>query len=188
VNPKDLVGAKKAPLALVPQALIIGAAEAMANGAEKYGPFNWREYPVQVMTYVEAAQRHLAAFVDGQDDAEDTGIHHLKHVVAGMGILLDSIALGIAEDNRPPAGPAADLLRQQDKTTGTDTIDVTDLAQFFSDQQCSRCGTKGLHVCPPSSWHSVTQGVDLSAGTSYTVIVEDFGEGDGPLFRLGDEE
>lgn len=118
MNPKDLVGAKKAPLALVPPALVIGAAEAMAVGAEKYGPYNWRAYPVQVMTYVEAAMRHLLAFADGQDDAEDTGVHHLKHVVAGMGILLDSIALGTAEDNRPMKGPAADLLRQQDKTEG----------------------------------------------------------------------
>ena len=116
MNPKDLVGAKKAPLALVPAALVIGASEAMQNGAEKYGPFNWREYPVQIMTYCEAIQRHMVAFVDGQDYAEDTGIHHLKHAAASLGILLDSIALGIAEDNRPPKGPAADLLRVLDKT------------------------------------------------------------------------
>lgn len=115
-NPKDLVGAKKAPLSLVPAALVIGAAEAAQNGADKYGPFNWREYPVQVMTYVEAMQRHLAAFVDGQDIAEDTGIHHLKHVAAGLGILLDSIAMGIAIDNRPPFGPASDLLRAADRS------------------------------------------------------------------------
>lgn len=88
----------------------------MANGADKYGPFNWREYPVQMMTYLEAMQRHIAALIDGEDLAEDTGIHHLKHVVAGGGILLDSIALGIVIDNRPPKGPAADMLRQLDKS------------------------------------------------------------------------
>lgn len=113
-NPKDLVGARKSPVALVPGALVLWAAPAAKNGADKYGPFNWRQYPVEVMTYIEAMQRHLAAFVDGQDLAEDTGIHHLSHVAAGLGILCDSISLGIAIDNRPPKGPAADILRSQD--------------------------------------------------------------------------
>jgi hypothetical protein len=121
LNPKDIVGAKKAPLALVPSALVIWAAPAAQNGADKYGPFNWRKAPVQVMTYVEAMQRHLAAFVDGQDLAEDTGIHHLSHVAAGLGILVDSISLGIAVDNRPPRGPAADILREQDKSAAPDS-------------------------------------------------------------------
>lgn len=117
LNPKDLVGAKKAPLGLVPPALEIGAAEAMAIGAEKYGPFNWRDQPIQYMTYLEAMKRHLDALIDGQDLAEDTGVHHLKHVVAGGGILLDALAIpGGVVDNRPPKGPAADLLRAQDKT------------------------------------------------------------------------
>jgi hypothetical protein len=117
MNPKDLVGAKKAPLGLVPPALVIGASEAMGNGAAKYGPFNWRDQPVQYMTYLEAMQRHIAALIDGQDLAEDTGIHHLKHVVAGGGILLDAMAIpGGLIDNRPPKGPAADLLRALDKS------------------------------------------------------------------------
>lgn len=116
MNPKDLVGARKAPLALVPPALVIWAAPAAKNGADKYGPFNWREHPVEVMTYIEAMQRHLAAFVDGQNEAEDTHIHHLSHVAAGLGILCDSISLGIAIDNRPPPGPAPDILRAQDRS------------------------------------------------------------------------
>lgn len=116
MNPKDIVGAKKAPLGLVPPALVIGAAEAIANGAEKYGSYNWRDYPVQAVTYVEAAMRHLLAYLDGEDDAPDTGISHLKHAVAGLGILLDVTALGTLEDNRPKAGPAAKLLAEQDKT------------------------------------------------------------------------
>jgi len=82
LNPKDIVGAKKAPLGFVPPALYIGAAEGMAIGADKYGPFNWRGHlPIQYMTYVEAMLRHLLALVDGQDLAEDTGVHHLKHVL-----------------------------------------------------------------------------------------------------------
>jgi hypothetical protein len=116
MNPKDLVGAKKAPLKLVPPALVIGVAEAMANGAEKYGAYNFRDIPVEMMTYIEAALRHLFAFMDGQDNAEDTGIHHLKHAGASIAIVLDGIAMGTIIDNRPSKGPAADLLRQQDKS------------------------------------------------------------------------
>jgi hypothetical protein len=116
MNPKDLVGAKKAPLALVPVAGAIFSAPAHANGAGKYGPFNWRNQPVQLMTYIEAVQRHLAAFVDGQDLAEDTGIHHVAHAIAGLNIIADAMGLGNLIDNRPAKGPAADMLRAQDKS------------------------------------------------------------------------
>lgn len=117
MNPKDLVGAKKAPLGLVPPALEIGAAEALANGAAKYGPYNWREQPVEYMTYLVAMKRHINALIDGQDYAEDTGIHHLHHIVAGGGILIDAKGIpGGLIDNRPPKGPAADMLRAQDRT------------------------------------------------------------------------
>lgn len=117
MNPKDRVGSKKAPLGLVPPALEIGASEAMENGAGKYGPFNWREAPIEYMSYLVAMKRHINALIDGQDDAEDTGIHHLKHIAAGSGILLDALYIpGGLIDNRPPKGPAADMLRALDKS------------------------------------------------------------------------
>lgn len=125
LNPKDIVGAKKAPLGYVPPAAYIGTAEAMAIGAVKYGPFNWREQPIQYMTYLEAMLRHLLALIDGQDLAEDTGVHHLKHVLAGGSILLDAIESGRVVDNRPIKGPAAEMLRAQDKSVlaGCDPVD-----------------------------------------------------------------
>lgn len=116
MNPKDIVGAKKSPLGFVPPALVIGTAPAMAVGAEKYGPFNWRERPVQVMTYIEAILRHMYAFMDGQDVAEDTGVSHLGHAAASLGILMDAFSLDRVIDNRPKGGPAADILRSQDKS------------------------------------------------------------------------
>ena len=114
MNPKDLVGAKKAPMDLVPPAGAIMSAPAHKNGADKYGPFNWRLQPVQAMTYVAAVRRHLDAWVDGQDNAPDTGIHHFSHALAGMNILADAYGLGNLIDNRPPKGPAADMLAAQD--------------------------------------------------------------------------
>jgi len=123
VNPKDLVGAKKAPLKLVPPAAIIGMADGLSVGAVKYCPYNWREQPIEVMTYIEAAERHLHAFKDGQDYSEDTAavvghaVHHIDHALAGLGILRDALASGKVVDNRPPRGPAADLLRSMDRST-----------------------------------------------------------------------
>lgn len=128
MNPKDLVGAKKSPLGLVPVAGAIMSAPAHLNGANKYGAFNWRKQPVQAMTYVEAIQRHLAAWVDGQDNAEDTGIHHFAHAIAGLNILADAMGLGILIDNRPPKGPAADMLREQDHSA----IPVPDIEELMS--------------------------------------------------------
>ena len=41
-NPKDAIGAAKLPLHLVPDTLRIYAAMAFAEGASKYGAYNWR--------------------------------------------------------------------------------------------------------------------------------------------------
>lgn len=131
-NPKDLVGAKKAPMDLVPAAGAIMSAPAHQNGADKYGPFNWRLNPVQMMTYLAAMRRHMDALIDGQDVAEDTGIHHLSHIIAGANILADAMGLGNLIDNRPPKGPAADMLRAQDKSTKTGWFNC-------GDPECGSC-------------------------------------------------
>ena len=42
-NPKKAHGDLKVPLQLVPASSIVYEALAMEDGAEKYGPYNWRE-------------------------------------------------------------------------------------------------------------------------------------------------
>lgn len=116
LNPKDLVGVKKAPLRFVPPALVIEAAPALAVGAERYGPYNWRETEVRLSIYLEAVERHVLAYRDGQDRAEDTGIHHLGHAAACIAIILDAGAIGKLVDDRPPPGGAAELLARQDRS------------------------------------------------------------------------
>lgn len=146
-NPKDLVGAKKAPLGYVPAAAVLGPAPAMAIGAAKYGPFNWREQPVQAMIYVEAVLRHLFAWIDGQDDAEDTGISHIGHAQAGLAILADAIAAGNVIDNRPAKGPAADMLRAQDRSVApveshTEGLTHASISGYVPvSDPCGYCGT-----------------------------------------------
>lgn len=113
-NPKDLLGIKKAPLRLVPPALAIGVAPAMALGASKYGPYNWREKAVRLSVYLEAIDRHLAAFKDGQTYDEESGASHLSHVGACLAIIMDADAIDKLIDDRPTPGGAAKLLKEQD--------------------------------------------------------------------------
>jgi len=114
-NPKTTVGAQKLDLSLVPESAIIGLADAMQNGAAKYGPFNWREYTISSMVYIAALKRHVAAWVDGEDYAEDSGVHHLDHAMACLALLRDAESIGKLNDNRPPKGAAAELLQQYSK-------------------------------------------------------------------------
>jgi len=108
-NPKTAVGAKKVPLHLIPPAAKHVLAEAMADGAKKYGPFNWRETGVTASTYVSAAQRHIDAWWDGEDLSPDALVHHLGHAMACMAILIDVISLGKLNDDRPAKGAAPRL-------------------------------------------------------------------------------
>lgn len=109
-NPKQAYGDKKVPLHLVPGAASAYIAMGLKEGARKYGAFNWRETDVEVMTYVGATLRHLAAFVDGEDTDAESGNPHLAHAMASLAILVDALEAEGVIDNRPPAGPAASTL------------------------------------------------------------------------------
>ncbi len=104
-NPKTAEGLKKCPLDLCPPALSQGAAEAFANGASKYGPYNWRENKISASIYYAAALRHLHDWwnrVDEGDLAPDSKVHHVKHGAACLGMILDVMNSPMFNDNRPP--------------------------------------------------------------------------------------
>ena len=109
-NPKARVGAKKIQMQLIPPAALVHLATALENGAEKYGPYNWREEPISIMVYMGAMQRHLAAYQDGEEVAADSGVHHIAHVMACCALLLDSMSSGLLQDDRPPPGAAPELI------------------------------------------------------------------------------
>jgi hypothetical protein len=80
------------------------------DGARKYGPYNWREEGVGASTYLSAAMRHLRAYLDGEQNAMDSGVHHLGHAMACLAILLDAEAVGNLVDDRPLPAPTAELM------------------------------------------------------------------------------
>jgi hypothetical protein len=111
-NPKDLLGVKKVPnLSVIPSTAVVGLGRAMQNGSDKYGPFNWRQHPVKSSIYVDACLRHIMAWQDGEQEADDSGVHHLAHAMACLGILMDAEEVGNMIDERVP-GPAAALLKR----------------------------------------------------------------------------
>lgn len=110
INPKDRIGMTKPPISLVPPVALVHCAMAMKNGAVKYGPYNWRGEKVQSMIYLDAALRHILDFIDGEEKASDSGVHHLAHAMACCAILLDAFEGGFVKDTRPPKGPAPDAI------------------------------------------------------------------------------
>jgi len=113
-NPKDVLAASESrvQMGLIPRTALIHTAMAFADGAKKYGAYNWREEGVGVMTYLDAADRHIADFLDGETAAGDSKAHHLGHAIACLAIILDAFAVGNVVDNRPPIAPTADFMEQ----------------------------------------------------------------------------
>ncbi len=114
-NPKDLIGVKKPRLSLVSPAGIIYEALAMQNGGAKYGPYNFRDKKVQALIYIDAAMRHLLAWLDGEEVAADSGVPHLGHAKACIGILIDALENKCLLDDRPKKGVAAELIERYTK-------------------------------------------------------------------------
>jgi hypothetical protein len=101
-NPKQALGDKKIQLQIVPPAAKIAIANGLVEGAEKYGPWNWRDIPIRLMTYVGSAQRHLDAWIEGEElDPDGDGKTHLEGAIASLAIILDAISSGSAIDDRP---------------------------------------------------------------------------------------
>ena len=109
-NPKKRFGAQKPDISLVPPASILHEAMALEAGARKYGAYNFRHDPVEAMTYVAAAMRHLMNWLDGEEYCDDDPtVHNLGAAKAGLGILLDSLENNLLIDNRPPKGASSQV-------------------------------------------------------------------------------
>ena len=111
-NPKTAIGVTKVPLHLVPPSAKHFLALALADGASKYGAYNWRDHAISVSVYKAAAERHMDAFWDGEDVAPDSGIHHIAHAMACMALILDAHTIGKLNDDRPAKGASPELQKE----------------------------------------------------------------------------
>lgn len=108
-NPKTVLGITKVPMHLVPPSAKIALAEAFADGARKYGPYNWREKKVSASVYIAAANRHMDAWWDGEEVSSDALVHHIDHAMACLAIIKDAMSIGMLNDDRPFKGAASVL-------------------------------------------------------------------------------
>lgn len=119
-NPKTVMGLAKPGTHQIPPIAIYVMGEGMRDGEAKYGLMNWRENSVAASVYYDAIMRHLTAWWDGHNYAEDSGVHHLGHLMACAAILVDAMHGGNLIDNRPTSGPLAEYLKENTiaKTSG----------------------------------------------------------------------
>lgn len=111
-NPKTAIGIQKPSLTKAPPIAMLWMALAFMDGARKYGPYNWRTKRVTASIYIDAIYRHLGAWFDGEEYAEDSKLPHLAHVLACVAILIDAQTCGVLNDDRPEAGAYARELKK----------------------------------------------------------------------------
>lgn len=99
-NPKTAAAVGKPKTSAIPPIAIIALGLAMQNGCDKYGRFNWRGTGITATVFYDAMMRHLNAWYAGEDVAEDSGIHHLAHLMAGCAIVLDAEHHHLLKDDR----------------------------------------------------------------------------------------
>ncbi|MEP2533501.1 dATP/dGTP diphosphohydrolase domain-containing protein [Shimia sp.] len=149
-NPKTRLGQAKPGISSIPPIALLHCGRGMDDGKEKYGLMNWREHEVSASVYYNAAFRHIAAWYEGEQNAPDSGVHHLGHVMACCAILLDAEAQGKLNDDRPATpGNFGDVVAAM--TRPFDDPEVpTDFAAFEAYCRADVDAALGLSEDPPA--------------------------------------
>jgi hypothetical protein len=121
-NPKDAIGARKAPLSPVSRRVMHELGIAMLEGECKYHRHNYRAAPVRAMVYLDAHDRHISAWTEGQDIDPKSGLSHLVKAMACLHVVRDAQIYGTLIDDRPPAQPDPNWLDELD-TIALEMID-----------------------------------------------------------------
>jgi len=99
-NLKTLAAQGKLSIDAIPMIAIYALGMAMDDGKRKYGKYNWRDSCVTTSVFIDAIERHIQLYKSGENFAPDSLVHHLAHVMAGAGILLDAELYGVLQDDR----------------------------------------------------------------------------------------
>lgn len=84
---------------LIPSLPLFKAGEVLAFGARKYKPHNWRLGLSWLETY-GSLQRHLLAWLDGEENDRESGYSHMAHAVCQMLFLAEFYFRGTGTDDR----------------------------------------------------------------------------------------
>ena len=72
---------------LIPPETSKALAEVLSFGAQKYAPNNWVLVENGKQRYLDAAFRHLEAFRSGETHDQESGLHHLAHLLTNVAFL-----------------------------------------------------------------------------------------------------
>lgn len=84
---------------LIPPKAINEVARVMAYGAHKYGPNTWQALPGANARYFAAAQRHLWAWLRGEEIDPESGLHQ-SHAAVNCLFLLEIVKTGYTDNAR----------------------------------------------------------------------------------------
>jgi hypothetical protein len=114
-NPKDIIGSNKLPLGLVPGTTKAYLALGHSEGHIKYGLVNWREAGVRASIYVDALDRHMEKWKNGEEEDPETGVPHLANAITCISIIIDAKECGKLIDDRPKPAPMQELIERFSK-------------------------------------------------------------------------
>jgi hypothetical protein len=100
-NPKDIIGSNKLPLSVVPTSTKAYLALGHSEGHIKYGFVNFREAGVRTRIYIDALNRHIDRWMEGEEDDPETGVPHLANAITCLSIIIDAKECGKLIDDRP---------------------------------------------------------------------------------------
>ncbi len=81
----------KPTLSMIPSELLEGTALAFEYGSRKYSRDNFRK-GLKVSRTLDAALRHIVAFTNGERLDPESGLNHLYHAAASLGMALNTLA------------------------------------------------------------------------------------------------
>lgn len=77
----------KPRMSLLPGNVLVSVALVFTYGAKKYNDFNWRRGMKWRRMY-DAAERHMTAWLEGQDNDDESELPHLAHAICCLMMLL----------------------------------------------------------------------------------------------------
>lgn len=89
----DKIGRKfdggKPMYGLLPPKALRSTVDVLTFGAQKYEIDNWKYVEDSHRRYFDAAQRHLWAWKEGEENDPESGLHHLSHAICCLMFLYE---------------------------------------------------------------------------------------------------
>ena len=89
----------KPRVALVPPLALLDVAKVFTYGIDKYRPWNCI-HGMSATRLASACMRHMLAWQAGEDDDPDSGLSHLAHAASCILMMIESIHVATAIDDR----------------------------------------------------------------------------------------